>query len=102
MSDATDIIDDADEQRFVYREDGAEAELTYRAEGGRLVLDHTGVPDAMGGKGVAARLVQSAIDRAARSGETVVPRCPYVQRWLERHPDEAGRITIDWDGAGSG
>lgn len=99
MTDGTDIIDAADEQRFVHREDGHEAELTYRTSAGRLVLDHTGVPDAMGGRGVAGRLVQAAVDRAAESGEVVVPRCPYVQRWLERHPDEAARITVDWDAA---
>ena len=29
-------------------------------------------------------------------GVTVLPWCPYARSWLEKHPDEAARITIDW------
>lgn len=24
------------------------------------------------------------------------PDCPYARTWLERHPDVAARVTIDW------
>ena len=46
--------------------------------------------------GVGGHLVQAVVERAATSGETVVPHCPFTRSWLERHPDEAGRISIDW------
>jgi hypothetical protein len=26
----------------------------------------------------------------------VVPLCPFARSWLERHPDAAAGITIDW------
>lgn len=96
MSEAIDIIDDTENNRFVYREDGLEAELTYRVNGDRLILVHTGVPEALRDRGIAGALVRAAVDRAASSGETVAPWCPYARRWLEGHADEASRISIDW------
>lgn len=96
MTQPTDIVDDTDHDRFVYVEEGIEAELTYRAEDDRLVLIHTGVPETLGGRGIGGRLVRAAVDRARASGETVVPWCPYARAWLENHPDEAAAVTIDW------
>jgi predicted GNAT family acetyltransferase len=90
------VVDDDQHHRFVYREDGLDARLEYRVDGSTLVLQHTEVPDALGGRGIAGRLVQAAVDRAAARGETVAPWCPYARRWLERHPDEAAAVTIDW------
>src|SRR5690606_258455 len=93
VSDSIPVIDRTDENRFVYREDGHEAELTYRVEGDRLILDHTGVPDELGGRGVGGKLVAAAVERAAASGEAIAPWCPFTRSWLERHPDEAATIT---------
>ena len=90
------IVDEAATGRFVHVEDGHEAELVYRAEEGRLVLVHTGVPEELGGRGLGGRLVRAAIARAVRTGETIAPWCPFARRWLEEHPDEASAVTIDW------
>jgi len=91
------VVDLPDEHRLVYREDGTEAELVYRRNGGRLVIIHTGVPDELGGRGIGGRLVAAALRRAAADGLTVVPWCPFARRWLEHHPDEAATVSIDWD-----
>jgi predicted GNAT family acetyltransferase len=91
------IIDARDESRFVYRDGGAEAELIYHLNGRRLVLIHTEVPDALGGRGLGGRLVTTALDRAEREGLTIVPWCPFARDWLERHPDAASRVAIDWE-----
>lgn len=90
------VVDDRDGGRFVYVEDGVEAELLYRARDGRLILVHTEVPDELGGRGIGGRLVRTAVERAARTGETIAPWCPYARRWLEKHPDETAGVTIDW------
>lgn len=90
------VLDETDASRFAVHLDGATAELVYRFDGDRLVLIHTGVPDELGGQGLGGRLVAAAVDRAAAEGLTVVPRCPFARSWLERHPDDAARVTIDW------
>ena len=95
MSDsASSVTDETDRHRFVFAEDRIEAELTYQVVDDRLVLVHTGVPDAFRGRGIGGQLVQAAVDRAERTGETVVATCSYAKKWLEDHPDQAARITI--------
>jgi predicted GNAT family acetyltransferase len=76
--------------------DGAEPHLRYRREADRLVLEHTEVPEALGGRGIAGALVRFAVGTAARDGLTVAPWCPYARRWLREHPDVAATVTIDW------
>jgi predicted GNAT family acetyltransferase len=98
MTDANglQVVDNQAKSRLEVQGEGAVAELVYRRIGNRLVLVHTGVPEALGGRGIGGRLVQAAVDIAAASGLTVVPLCPYARSWLERHPDEAASVSIDW------
>ena len=63
MSEATDVVDEPQHDRFRYTEDGVDAQLLYRAEGGKLILVHTEVPDALGGRGIGGRLVRAAAER---------------------------------------
>ena len=95
MSDAPVVTDNPAASRFEYTSGGHLAELTYRLRAGRLVLIHTGTPAELEGHGIGGALVRAAIDRAAREGLVVVPLCPFARAWLERHPEEASRVTID-------
>ncbi|ARX88138.1 MULTISPECIES: GNAT family N-acetyltransferase [Streptomyces] len=54
-----------------------------------LVPVHTEVPSAHAGRGIAGALARELYTIAAREGRAVVPLCPYVAKWAERHPDEA-------------
>jgi predicted GNAT family acetyltransferase len=91
------VRDDTANSRFVVEEDGHTAELVYEDDSpGRLVLVHTGVPEALGGRGIGGRLVLAALARAAAQHLTVVPLCPFARRWLEGHPDAAAEVEIDW------
>jgi uncharacterized protein len=93
------VTDNQGQGRFEADVDGYRAELTYRTRAGRLVLIHTGVPDALAGHGIGGHLVQAAISKAKAEGLTLVPLCPFARSWLEHHPDEASAVTIDWAGA---
>ena len=90
------VVDDVANQRLLQEEDGAEAELVYRRRENRLVLVHTGVPDALSGRGIGGRLVAAAVDLARREGLALVPLCPFAARWLREHPDVAVGVEIDW------
>ncbi len=69
---------------------GAEAEMTFRrAADGTITIDHTGVPPAYEGRGIAARLVWRAIDDARAEGFKIVPLCSYVVAQFRRHPEWA-------------
>lgn len=89
---------DLDRDTAVLRVDGAEAghmDMHHRRGGARgdgdappaLVLVHTEVDDAYGGRGLASRLVRAVLDAARAAGLPIVPRCPYVRHWLGSHPE---------------
>lgn len=74
----------------IYLGDGAEAEMTYRsAADGTITIDHTGVPAAFEGRGIAARLVNAAIADARAEGFKITPLCSYVVAQFRRHPEWA-------------
>ena len=79
--------------RFQTTLDGHEGELTYRLDSGRMTIDHTGVPQAIGGRGVASELVQAALDFARSEGLKVEPACSYAAAYIQRHPAYADLVA---------
>ena len=61
--------------------------LTWVARGGARVAEHTLVPPEIGGRGVAARLVEALVADARAQGFKIVPDCSYVAVAFRRHPD---------------
>ncbi|MBS0254375.1 MAG: N-acetyltransferase [Proteobacteria bacterium] len=59
------------------------------AAGPLRVAEHTLVPAAIGGRGVAARLVEAMVAEARAQGFRIVPACSYVAAWFARHPEAA-------------
>ena len=60
--------------------------LTYQRRGNTLGADHTLVPPEIGGRGVAARLVEALVADAREAGDRIVPQCSYVEAAFRRHP----------------
>lgn len=81
------IRHDADAGRFSVVVDGVEAELVYRRDDGRITILHTGVPEAIGGRGIAGELVRRAFDFARDANLKVRPACTYSEAWLRKHPE---------------
>ena len=65
------------------------AYLSYSVEGDTISLDHTFVPDAFRGRGVAAELVRAAVKEARQRGWKLRPGCSYAVTFFERHPEFA-------------
>ena len=63
--------------------------MTWKLRGTARVADHTLVPRAIGGRGVAARLVEAMVADARAEGFRIVPECSYVAALFKRHPDWA-------------
>jgi predicted GNAT family acetyltransferase len=61
--------------------------LTWVARGGVRVAEHTLVPPAIGGRGVALRLVEALVADARAQGFRIDPACSYVAAAFDRHPD---------------
>ena len=72
--------------RYATRIDGHEAEITYSRASPRLIIvDHTGVPDALRGKGVGQALAAHAVEEARRGGWKIMPLCPFFRAQSLRH-----------------
>jgi uncharacterized protein len=89
------ITDNVAAQRFETMVEGKLCVLDYRTSGRTLLLDHAGVPDAVGGRGIAAALTQHALDSARQRGMDVVPNCSYVAAWIRRHAAYADLVHVD-------
>lgn len=75
--------------RFETEVDGQSAYVEYALEGGTMAIVHTIVPEAIGGRGIAGKLVQAAVEHAQAEGLKVAPRCSYAAAWMDRHPEFA-------------
>lgn len=76
------------EGRYTILLDGEPAgELDFRTDGERRTMIHTGVRDQFEGHGLGGQLVRRALDDARSEGLQVVPQCPYVAGYLEKHPE---------------
>jgi predicted GNAT family acetyltransferase len=82
------IRHEPDARRFVADIGGASAYLTYREIDARILdFDHTYVPGALRGGGIASQLTAHALQYARDHGYRVVPSCPFVAAYIERHPE---------------
>ena len=76
-------------QRYEAHLDGQLAGvLEYVIKGGRIALVHTEVAASYEGRGIGAGLARFALDEARRRGLKVIASCPYVRRYLMKHPED--------------
>ena len=67
----------------------------YVDKGGRRIFVHTEIDPEHEGQGYASTLVRAALDDARAHETLIVPLCPYVADWIERHPDYADLVDTD-------
>ena len=87
------VVHNQASSRFEIVEGSHTAVLEYRISHGALVLTHTGVPQEIEGMGVGGALVKAAFEYARSHGLKVRPLCPFVKKYLERHPEYAELVA---------
>ena len=85
----TDVRNNTDKNRYELSVDGHLAATYYRIADDVITFVHTEVPDALAGRGVGGKLVKGALDQVRAAGLKVVPQCPFVRAYIEKHPDYA-------------
>jgi hypothetical protein len=71
-------------------------ELAYRRRDGRLALIHTEVDESLERRGLGSTLVTKALDDARSEGLEVVPLCPFVEWFIEQHPEYQDLAAADY------
>ena len=81
--------------RFFVETPQGVAELTLSIASPTLVIaDHTEVPTALEGRGLARTLLEALIADARAEGYRIVPLCPYVNAQRRRHPEWADLFAV--------
>jgi uncharacterized protein len=62
--------------------------MQFRDENRLIVITHAEVSPEFEGRGVGGALVRAALDELRAEGRRVLPLCPFVKAWIERHPGE--------------
>ncbi|WP_194285238.1 MULTISPECIES: GNAT family N-acetyltransferase [unclassified Alistipes] len=58
-----------------------------KTKNGEIYLTHTEVPSALEGKGVGSSLVRLALEDIERQQLRLVPLCPFVAGYVQKHPE---------------
>jgi predicted GNAT family acetyltransferase len=61
----------------------------YHAQPGLVTIMHTEVDRAFEGRGLGSQFVASVLDEIRRQQAKVLPVCPFVRAFLQRHPEYA-------------
>lgn len=92
-SDPT-VADNPSADRFEITVDGEVAGFAeYQRSDGEIEFTHTVVDDAYEGQGLGSTLVKAALDEVRRDGVQVVPSCPFVRKYIERHHEYSDLVA---------
>jgi predicted GNAT family acetyltransferase len=88
------VVDVPEASRYELRSGGRLIGLAaYRRRNGRIAFTHTEVDESCEGRGFGSRLAAAALEDARRDGSDVVPLCPFIAHYIERHPEYAQLVA---------
>lgn len=86
------LVDAPGRERYELRFGSADgplaAFLEYRRSERWIALLHTEVLEEHEGRGIGSQIAEAVFEDARRSGLRIIPKCPFIVRWLERHPEQ--------------
>ncbi len=84
----------AERGRYFYDfPDGSQAELVYfERPHGVVTIDHTETPRKHRGQGIAAAIVERAVEDFRAARKKVIPACPFAYRKFKEHPEWSGLL----------
>ena len=88
------VVDNpADERYELWVGDEPAGQIVYRLREDAVALIHTEVADVFEGHGLGGKLVAGALADIRGRGLRLIPICPFVRSYLERHPEQADLVA---------
>lgn len=81
------VKNNPNQQRIETHVEGMLSKIEYQIADGRIYYYHTEVPPEQEGRGIASGMTKFALDYARQQGLGVVPLCPFVEAYIQRHPE---------------
>jgi uncharacterized protein len=95
-SHEVEVRDNPSELRYELVVDGElGGTIRYGLRPGAVALVLTDVAPRLEGAGLAGRLVAGALDDLRARGLSVVPVCPFVREYIDRHPEYRELVVAD-------
>lgn len=78
--------EDKNEGVFYLEENGeALAEMVYKKEKGKMIIQHTEVDESLRGKNIGFQLVERGVNYAREAHLKIVPLCVFAKKVIERN-----------------
>lgn len=78
-----------DNRRFEVTVDGYTSFVEYNLFNNGINYTHTEVPPQLEGKGIGSALAHHVLQYAAENKLRVMPLCPFIKGYIDRHPEFA-------------
>jgi predicted GNAT family acetyltransferase len=90
------VTDAPERSRFEIELDGEVVGFAqYRRRPGVIAFIHTEIEPGHEGEGLGGELVGAALDAARAEGAQVLPFCPFVRSFIDRHREYADLVPAD-------
>jgi uncharacterized protein len=89
----TEVVNNTVHQRYELTVEGHLAATYYKISGNVITFIHTEVPSELGGKGIGSQLIKGALDLVRADGWKVIPQCPFVKAYIDKHPEYADLLN---------
>lgn len=83
----SEVRDNLEKHQFEMIVDGHIALAAYRLTPDTITFTHTEVPKELGGRGIGSQLAKGALDQVRKRGMKVVPLCPFIKAYIEKHAE---------------
>jgi hypothetical protein len=81
------VVDDPEAGRFEVLVDGEVAGFAeYQRTTSAVAFTHTVIDPAFEGRGLGSVLARGALDATREAGSPVLPFCPFIRGYIQRHP----------------
>lgn len=94
----SEIRDNVARSRYELPVEDEVAVITYNLNPPNLMITETLVPQRLEGQGLASRLAKHVIADAKARGLVILPVCPYVSAYLQKHPEHADVVHPTYRG----
>ncbi|MDB5058937.1 MAG: acetyltransferase [Chloroflexi bacterium] len=94
--DDVEVSNNEDAHRYEATVDGQLSVINYQRTDGQIVYTHTEVPEELEGHGIAARMAHAALEDARAQGLSVIPRCPFVASYIQRHTEYMDLVPAEY------
>jgi hypothetical protein len=90
------VRDNPEQERYeLFVDDRLAGMAQYRRRKDLIAFVHTEIAEDLEGQGLASVLIGHALDDARAQGLAVLPFCPFVRGYIERHEDYLDLVPPD-------